>query len=54
MKGNGWSTGWILVGTSKGDYDRAYVSIVGCRSANRQLVKLSGDVLEAMAGRGLR
>jgi hypothetical protein len=58
MKGDGWSMkrGTILVGTSKGgEYDRAYVSIVGFIDPQRgKLVKLGGDVLGGDGGVGLK
>lgn len=58
MKGNGWSMkrGTILVGTSKGgEYDRAYVSIVGfIDPQSGKLVKLGGDVLGGDGGAGLK
>ena len=58
MNGNGWSMkrGTILVGTSKGgDYDRAYVSIVGfIDPQSGKLVKLGGDVLGGDGGAGLK
>jgi hypothetical protein len=58
MRGNGWSMkrGTILVGTSKGgDYDRAYVSIVGfIDPQSGKLVKLGGDVLGGDGGAGLK
>ena len=58
MKGNGWSMkrGTILVGTSKGgEYDRAYVSIVGfIDPQSGKLVKLGGDVLGGDGGTGLK
>lgn len=58
MNGNGWSMkrGTILVGTSRGgDYDRAYVSIVGfIDPQSGKLVKLGGDVLSGDGGAGLR
>ena len=51
MNGNGWSMkrGTILVGTSKGgEYDRAYVGIVGFIDPQTgKLVKLGGDYSEA-------
>ena len=58
MNGNGWSMkrGTILVGASKGgDYDRAYVSIVGfIDPQSGKLVKLGGDVLGGDGGAGLK
>lgn len=58
MKGDGWSMkrGTILVGTSKGgEYDRAYVSIVGfIDPQSGKLVKLGGDVLGGDGGVGLK
>ena len=58
MHGNGWSLkrGTILVGTSKGgEYDRAYVSIVGfIDPQSGKLVKLGGDVLGGDGGAGLK
>jgi len=58
MKGEGWSMkrGTILVGTSKGgEYDRAYVSIVGfIDPQSGKLVKLGGDVLGGDGGAGLK
>lgn len=58
MKGNGWSMkrGTILVGTSRGgEYDRAYVSIVGfIDPQSGKLVKLGGDVLGGDGGSGLK
>lgn len=58
MNGNGWSMkrGTILVGTSRGgDYDRAYVSIVGfIDPQSGKLVKLGGDVLSGDGGAGLK
>jgi cytoskeletal protein RodZ len=58
MNGNGWSLkrGTILVGTSKGgEYDRAYVSIVGfIDPQSGKLVKLGGDVLGGDGGAGLK
>ena len=48
--------GTILVGTSKGgEYDRAYVSIVGfIDPQSGKLVKLGGDVLGGDGGAGLK
>lgn len=58
MKGNGWSMkrGTILVGTSRGgEYDRAYVSVVGfIDTQSGKLVKLGGDVLGGDGGAGLK
>jgi hypothetical protein len=58
MNGNGWSMkrGTILVGTSKGgEYDRAYVSIVGfIDPQSGKLIKLGGDVLSGDGGAGLK
>lgn len=58
MNGNGWSMkrGTILVGTNKGgDYDRAYVSVVGfIDPQSGKLVKLGGDVLGGDGGAGLK
>jgi hypothetical protein len=58
MNGNGWSMkrGTILVGTSKGgEYDRAYVSIIGfIDPQSGKLVKLGGDVLGGDGGAGLK
>lgn len=58
MKGDGWlmKRGTILVGTSKGgEYDRAYVSIVGfIDPQSGKLVKLGGDVLGGDGGVGLK
>jgi hypothetical protein len=58
MNGNGWSMkrGTILVGTSRGgDYDRAYVSIVGfIDPQSGKLIKLGGDVLSGDGGAGLK
>lgn len=58
MTGDGWSMkrGTILVGTSKGgEYDRAYVSIVGfIDPQSGKLVKLGGDVLGGDGGVGLK
>lgn len=58
MNGNGWSMkrGTILVGTSKGgEYDRAYVSIVGfIDPQSGKLVRLGGDVLGGDGGAGLK
>jgi hypothetical protein len=58
IKGDGWSMkrGTILVGTSKGgEYDRAYVSIVGfIDPQSGKLVKLGGDVLGGDGGAGLK
>ena len=58
MFGNGWSMkrGTILVGNTKGgEYDRAYVSIVGfIDSQSGKLVKLGGDVLGGDRAAGLK
>jgi hypothetical protein len=58
INGNGWSMkrGTILVGTTRGgDYDRAYVSIVGfIDPQSGRLVKLGGDVLGGDGGAGLK
>lgn len=58
MNGNGWSMkrGTILIGTSRGgEYDRAYVSIVGfIDPQSGKLVKLGGDVLGGDGGTGLK
>ena len=57
-KGDGWSMkrGTILVGTSKGgDFDRAYVSLVGFIDTHSgKLVKLGGDVLGGDGATGLK
>ncbi len=56
--GNGWSMkrGTILVGTTKGgEYDRAYVSLVGfIDPQSGKLVKLGGDVLGGDGAAGLK
>lgn len=56
--GNGWSMkrGTILVGTTKGgEYDRAYVSIIGfIDPQSGKLVKLGGDVLGGDGAAGLK
>jgi hypothetical protein len=58
MVGNGWSMkrGTILVGTTKGgEYDRAYVSLVGfIDPQSGKLVKLGGDVLGGDGSAGLK
>lgn len=58
MNGNGWfmKRGTILIGTSKGgDYDRAYISVVGfIDPQSGKLVKLGGDVRGGDGGAGLR
>jgi hypothetical protein len=58
MVGNGWSMkrGTILVGTTKaGEYDRAYVSLVGfIDPQSGKLVKLGGDVLGGDGATGLK
>lgn len=57
-KGDGWSMerGTILVGTSKGgDFDRAYVSLIGFIDPNSgKLVKLGGDLLGGDGAAGLK
>lgn len=56
--GNGWSMkrGTILVGSTKGgEYDRAYVTIVGfIDPESGKLVKLGGDVLGGDGAAGLK
>ncbi len=56
--GNGWSMtrGTILVGTTKGgDYDRAYVAIIGfIDPESGKFVKLGGDVLGGDGTAGLK
>lgn len=56
--GNGWSMkrGTILVGTTKaGEYDRAYVSLVGfIDPQSGKLLKLGGDVLGGDGAAGLK
>lgn len=56
--GNGWSMtrGTILVGTTKGgEYDRAYVAIIGfIDPESGKFVKLGGDVLGGDGGTGLK
>jgi hypothetical protein len=56
--GNGWSMtrGTVLVGTTKGgEYDRAYVAIVGfIDPESGKLVKLGGDVLGGDGAAGLK
>lgn len=58
MVGNGWSMkrGTILVGSTKGgEYDRAYVVIVGfIDPESGKLVKLGGDVLGGDGAAGLK
>jgi len=58
VRGPGWSMkkGTVLVGANRGsEYDRAYVAIVGFIDPERgRLVKLTGDVLGADGGAGLR
>lgn len=58
MVGNGWSMkrGTILVGTTKGgEYDRAYVAIVGfIDPESGRFVKLGGDVLGGDGAAGLK
>jgi hypothetical protein len=58
INGNGWSMkrGTIIVGTSKGgDYDRAYINVVGfIDPQSGKLVKLGGDVHGGDGGAGLR
>lgn len=58
MVGNGWSMrrGTILVGTTKGgEYDRAYVAIIGfIEPESGKLVKLGGDVLGGDGAAGLK
>jgi hypothetical protein len=58
MVGNGWTMkrGTILVGTTKaGEYDRAYVSLVGfIDPQSGKLVKLGGDVLGGDGATGLK
>ena len=58
MVGNGWSMkrGTILVGTTKGgEYDRAYVSLVGfIDPQSGKLVKLGGDILGGDGAAGLK
>ena len=56
--GNGWSMtrGTILVGTTKGgEYDRAYVAIIGfIDPESGKFVKLGGDVLGGDGAAGLK
>lgn len=56
--GNGWTMkrGTILVGTTKGgEYDRAYVTIIGfIAPESGKLVKLGGDVLGGDGAAGLK
>jgi hypothetical protein len=58
MVGNGWSMkrGTILVGSTKGgEYDRAYVAIIGLIDPESgKFVKLGGDVLGGDGGAGLK
>jgi len=58
MAGNGWSMkrGTILVGTTKGgEYDRAYVAIIGfIDPESGKFVKLGGDVLGGDGPAGLK
>ena len=58
MIGNAWAIkrGTILVGTTKGgEYDRAYVSIIGfIDPQSGKLVKLGGDVLGGDGATGLK
>jgi hypothetical protein len=58
MVGNGWSMkrGTILVGNTKGgEYDRAYVTIIGfIDPESGKFVKLGGDVLGGDGAAGLR
>src|SRR5215213_1178919 len=58
MVGNGWSMkrGTILVGTTKGgEYDRAYVAIIGFIDPDSgKFVKLGGDVLGGDGAAGLK
>lgn len=58
MVGSGWfmKRGTILVGTTKaGEYDRAYVSLVGfIDPQSGKLVKLGGDVLGGDGATGLK
>jgi hypothetical protein len=58
MFGNGWSMkrGTILVGTTKGgEYDRAYVAIIGfIDPESGKFVKLGGDVLGGDGAAGLK
>jgi hypothetical protein len=57
-KGDGWSMkrGTLLVGTTKGgDFDRAYVSLIGfIDPQSGKLVKLGGDLLGGDGGAGLK
>ena len=56
--GNGWSMkrGTILVGSTKGgEYDRAYVAIIGFIDPDSgKFVKLGGDVLGGDGAAGLK
>ena len=58
IAGNGWSMkrGTILVGTTKGgEYDRAYVAIIGfIDPESGKFVKLGGDVLGGDGAAGLK
>jgi hypothetical protein len=58
MVGNGWSMprGTILVGTTRGgEYDRAYVAIIGFIDLESgKFVKLGGDVLAGDGAAGLK
>jgi len=58
MVGNGWSMkrGTILVGATKGgEYDRAYVAIIGfIEPESGKFVKLGGDVLGGDGAAGLK
>ena len=58
MVGNGWSMkrGTILVGSTKGgEYDRAYVAIIGfIDPESGRFVKLGGDVLGGDGAAGLK
>ena len=58
MVGNGWSMkrGTILVGSTKGgEYDRAYVAIIGfIDPESGKFVKLGGDVLGGDGAAGLK
>ena len=58
VKGKGWTMlrGTVLVGALRGgEYDRAYVSLVGfIDSESGSFVKVSGDLLGADGGMGIR
>jgi hypothetical protein len=58
VKGEGWSMkrGTLLVGTTKGgDFDRAYVSVLGfIDPQSGKLVKLGGEVRGGDGGEGLK